>query len=456
MKYSKCKLLLAASICAALLAGCSNRADAPKILDMTFVPQSPVPTNTDVHVTAQVEGSNLSYNWKITGGILREVQMHSGQLTPEETVAVTESGQDNVGAIIGPLGYTFLTVSPNALHDIVTHPAIEAVFINSSDSLSVTADDIAIRDWVEGGGALYASGRAAEYVRTLWPNRITFPKPDPYAGSANPADDLIQACIVDDPAQQSLGFDSLDLTYPSYSWPPVIATGGATTPIITADASSVVNIDLIENLPPGEDFEHMPVAMYFAHGDGIVVFTSFHYQPGLSSAETALLDYLAALVVMHPLKLRSHDMADMAGYFPYMDFVGLTTTDRQADFSFEIAGADDVFLILNARMGALDFSVTGPGDLHQDVSGPAPITMAFPNVADGEWSVSVKAISMSVAEVLPFVLSVAARSKDLQLVTSVPEVIWRTPMDAGTYTITLRAIDDRYRVDEMIVGIKVE
>jgi len=451
------RIAIAITCVAVLIAvGCGSDPDAPRILDITFDPEGPVPTNTDVTVTADVVGGNLSYHWSVSGGIIRETQSHSSQATSDAKIMVTDAGDDDIGKVLDELGYEWTEESPDALGDDLILDEFDCVFVNSSLNISVTNDEFALRRWVDDGGSLYASGRASELVDLLWPGKIVFPEPDPYAGSANPGSEFISAWVTDDGMAQSVGFISCEFAYPDRVWMPVVSTGSAVTTIMRADASEVVNIGAVTNLPVGYDFSEMPLAAFFSHGDGKVFFTNLYSDEASGDSVDMLRRYFSASVATEPMASTNHYLTDLAGFFPWKDYTGVMMEEDQTEYSFELPDSDDVHLILNATRGVFTMTVDGPGDADREVSGSVPFSTTFQDVESGDWTVTVEVTDASGGEYIPYVLSVGQRAQTEELITTVPEVIWRTPMEPETYTIKLRVIDDRSRADEWIVGLKVE
>jgi len=436
------------------MTGCSEDEGSPTILAINFDPESPVEPNTDVHITAEVEGSNLTYYWSVTDGIVREIN-HSAQ-GDDLSIAVTDADLDDMGDVLDGLGFEYETIDHETLGNPIAIADYDAIYINSSDDISVVTSDLAIRSWVQAGGSLYASGKACEYMTYLWPEIVTFAEPDPYVGKPNTTSDWMDAEILSDSAAFNLGFDELILTYPEYAWPPIVDVDISTSIIVRADASSVVATELITNLPFGEDFDRMPSAVSFEYGDGFVLYTNHHLTSGMDIEERDLLDYLATVVLVQPLTQLAHTLLDMAGYFPYADYVGIVEEDVEMELEFDIEGIDDIYVVINGLDGSFDVTVEGPGDAFKEASGSIPMSMAFPSIEDGTWTVTFTATDTKGIDNMPYVIAIGERSESGDLVTTVPEVIWRTPFAPGTYAVTLKVQDEQFRGDQWAVGIEVE
>ncbi len=439
------------------LAGCGSSADAPKIHDILFEPAGPVTTNTDVHVSAIVEGSDLEYHWTVNGGMIRNAEFHSPQQAdalPE--IAVTPAGHDDAGQVLDYLDFKYDNIDPVLLGHSGILANYDAIFINSSDAISVAGSDIALLSWVDSGGALYASGTAADYLIKLPQNKVTFPEPDPYVGYANTSGDEIDGAIADEIAEMALDFSNIDIAFPNYPWAPIIDTTGSVTTIATADASEIVDIDSIANLPTGEDFSEMPVTVTFSHGDGLILFTNFHCHADMNTREQNLLKYIYGLVLSHSLKDTAYTLMDMAGYFPNIDYAGILAEDDEVKYTADFIDIDDLYIVFNAPDGVFKLEIEGPNDLKKEVTAHAPISMAFPDASNGTWEFSITATDTGSDDNIPYILSTGLRTSDYQLITTVPEIIWRTPFEPDIYAVTLRVIDNHFKVAELTVGLKVK
>jgi len=455
MKYRLTSLAVI-GILILLTSGCSKSIDAPRIKDIVLDPPGPVAPNTDVRVTADVEGGNLTYHWSVSGGYARKLEAHQAQKAELPKVAVTKAGYDDVGEVLDDFDFPYYNLSLNSMGNSGVLSQFDAIFINSSLEISVAGSELALKSWVEDGGALYLSGTAYDYLPKLWPDIVTFPEPEPYVGSANTYGEVISAQILDKATAAALGITTLNVEYPDYPWPPVIDTKYPARVIATADASDVVDISAITNLPPGEDFSSMPISIFFPYGDGMVLFTNKHYQDGLAAFDLGLVQYMVASVAIFPIAKTSHTLIDMGGYFPATDYVGFISEGVERKYAFDLAGAGDVYIVLNAPDGEFDFKVDGPEDSDADVTGTAPISMAFPGVTDGKWTIKIKANDTGDFDHLPYALSIGKRTSSEELVTDVPEVIWRVPFEPDIYTIRLNIIDDYFREDEFTVGVQVK
>ena len=141
----------------------------------------------------------------------------------------------------------------------------DAIFINSSDAISVAGTDMVLKNWVEDGGSLYVSGTAVDYISNTGSSALVFPAPDPYVGSANSGGEFITGIIRDEAMSDETDIILVDLQYPDYNWVPVIDTNYPANVLIDADASEIIDIGAIRK---------------FSRSGNATVF-SFVFRPGI-------------------------------------------------------------------------------------------------------------------------------------------------------------------------------
>ncbi len=450
---------LFAGITACILTGCSMGEGAPFINGIFLDPAGPIQRNTDVHLSADVSGSNLQYQWSATAGALREAETRAAQQLAFPRIAVTEPGYDDVGAILDEFEIPYDTVDLVMAADPLTLNSCDVLFINSSDQIELIGGEAMLSTWVFGGGTLYLSGKAADYLMGLWPGMVQFPDPDPYAGSAAGSGEMITAQVLDLACVNVLGMSSTEITYSSDDWPLILDVSPGVDVLVTADSTEIIPPELIAILPPTLDQSKLPVALEFSFGAGTVLYTCFHVHGDLEDlpeAERGILDYFAAKVTTRRLAEATHDLVFNGGYFLAADYVGFCGENEEITHGLDISGAGDVFVVLHTHTGALEMDIVSPADDLSEVMGPTPLTAAFPDVSDGTWDISLRIADSNGYAALPYILTIGTRTEILQLTTDVSEAVWRSPFIAGEYAITLRVTNADFQVDEEIVLIEVE
>lgn len=203
-----------------------------------------------------------------------------------DRILVSPPGFDNVHEVLLRLGGQ--NASARQLTDSemtrLRSPAFlsrtELLFLNCSGDLSNQAKDKAIcqtiRDFVFGGGTLYASDWASEIVAAAFGDMADFGPKEGEAGT-------VAAKISDHYLALRLNY-SIQLTFDLESW------------------------TRITRFPKSADFyitdaTNNPLALGFMAGLGRVVFTSFHHHAQQAADEEKILDWLVRLPTQHRLLL---------------------------------------------------------------------------------------------------------------------------------------------------------
>ena len=448
--------ILAVSIFVLVLSGCGESVRAPKITAINTDPVGPFSTNTDVLLTAEVEGIVAEYRWTVTGGILRQADAHSAQQVKYPVIGVTQSALDNVASILNGAGLDYQVVLPDIVRDPVWITDFNVLFINSSDEIEMLGGESVLSTWVYAGGSLYLSGKAADYLINLWPGTVKFPSPNPYVVSTGADGEILNGQILDESCSANLGKTSVEIGYSSKDWPVITGVTKSVNVMVTVDATEILSPALIDSLPSAIDPKKMPAAVSFEFGKGIVLYTSFHNGVARTVAEKNLLGCFAAILCAHPLAPTNHEMLSRASYLFKTEYSGLIGADDQISYVLHLTNLDDVYFVLNSPAGVLKLDINGPASADSTVSGPSPLTAVFQEVTDGIWILDITALDTAKYDRIPFLLTVGYRTSILQLLTWKPSAIWRTPFEPGEYSIILRVLNSNFQLDEKIIEVEVQ
>jgi len=183
---------------------------------------------------------------------------------PDLKMAVTPPGFDDVGQVLGRLGYRY-EILPDSQIGTLDLSRFTVLFLNCSSQCFDYAPMAknALRKYVEVGGSIYASDFAAAYLGEAFPEYFRYRS----GGVAG----LSRAAVVDRGLKQVLG-DSIDLNFDMPDWR-----------IITYLASGHRKY---------LDSAGMPLLVSFNHGKGQVLYTAFHNHTQPSNKEEILLNFL--------------------------------------------------------------------------------------------------------------------------------------------------------------------
>jgi hypothetical protein len=154
-------------------------------------------------------------------------------------------------------------------------------------SSTIYADNL--RQYVQNGGSVYASDWAYDVVEKMFPNQIEFYGDDLTTDAAQQGAimESVYATIDDISLAQAMGQSSVEIHYPLPVW------------ALMESVSSQVRVYLRANADVGDSFGSTTTTLYsvphtvgFAHGQGKVIYTSFHQEPGLNLDAERLLQLL--------------------------------------------------------------------------------------------------------------------------------------------------------------------
>lgn len=244
-------------------------------------------------------------------------------------LAVIRGDYDHIEGVLDDLGFAYDLYCGDSgdhrparrlLADRARLSSYEVLFVNCASGIDLRADnpEVAqirdnIRAFVEGGGALYVSDLAADFVASIWPDAVQFAMqtreparapaccvctddcpaecesdpiepPGPYCAEpggramacgsgvrGHGATGRLAARVVDERLAALFGDDALTVRLDLPGWVEIEALGPGTEPLVTAGR---------------------PLMVAFSAGAGRVVYTSFHNSAQAEDAIRALLSTL--------------------------------------------------------------------------------------------------------------------------------------------------------------------
>ncbi len=140
-----------------------------------------------------------------------------------------------------------------------------------------------LRDYVAGGGSLHASDQAYDLIEVTWPEKLDFLGDDLLRAQADRgaiAD--VEATVVDDVLAQGLGRTQATLHYALETWSTLVAAADDVDVYLRADAP----------LMDGTVLDDVPQIVGWHHGQGRVIYSSFHQEPGSHPDQVRILELL--------------------------------------------------------------------------------------------------------------------------------------------------------------------
>ncbi|MCP4229769.1 MAG: hypothetical protein GY771_06435 [bacterium] len=198
-------------------------------------------------------------------------------------IGVVPGSYDSIEDILTDLGYSYTTLSDSDLADSSSLDPLELLFLNCGSDTSWASDTTVqdnLRDYVNGGGYLYASDWDYEYVEETWPGAIDFYEPDPYIGDMQ----TITADVVDGGLAGYLGKDTAQILFDLPDWIVIDDVAGSTTVLVEGDFTTIDG--------PLTD---RPIMVSFTRGGGVVGYTCFHNEANATNDAITILLYFISL-----------------------------------------------------------------------------------------------------------------------------------------------------------------
>jgi hypothetical protein len=152
---------------------------------------------------------------------------------------------------------------------------------------TVEAVRTSIRDYVSGGGFVYASDWSYDVVEACWPDRLEFLGPDDEPDAAQLGEpDTVAAHITDHPMADAVGGTNIDVSFDLDTWPVLVGVGDDVTVYERADS-----------VPYREGTEQStrddsPLLVGFDQDDGHVVFSSWRVASNTDGRGLKVLRYI--------------------------------------------------------------------------------------------------------------------------------------------------------------------
>lgn len=250
-----------------------------------------------------------------------------------------------------------------------------------------------LRKFVDDGGTLYASDLHIATVKECFPEFFE-PSLDG-RGAAQKVD----AEVKDESLQDLIG-ERIELTFDMPSWRPAAFSGEGLAVLLEGEFKIL----------DGE-VKRAPLLVRFPHGQGSVIFTSFHNEKQTSDKEKELLKFLVFSTVTAAADAEAERTLARGGFSRTKK--DLFSTSRSAvpiRQTYENAEVGDLqFVLAFSEQGAeLELSVEGPGGVIHRERGRKTLTIDVPAAAAGSWRYEIRPLSVP-SDNFPFTISVGRK-----------------------------------------------
>jgi hypothetical protein len=252
----------------------------------------------------------------------------------------------------------------------------------------------AVRAFVAAGGTLYVSDMHFGIIAECFPEFVD------RSLVARGAPQTVRAEVIDPGLREQIG-DTIELTFDQEGWAAAALSGEGMIVYLqgtftTADGKATKS----------------PLLVKFPHGQGNVVFTSFHNEKQNSEKEKQLLKYLVFSAVTAGVDAEAGRQMAKGGFSATKK--NLFSASREAEAvsqAYENKSVADLqFVLAFPDQGAtLELAVTGPDGTTARQQGTSTITIDVPAAAVGVWTYSIRAVKVPSAN-FPFTITVGRKN----------------------------------------------
>ena len=209
----------------------------------------------------------------------QSVAAPTSKLASTGKLAFVRGTFDSIEQIVqGTLGNPIEEISAASLANSAVTSQYRMIFLNCGLDESVLSNPAVItnlRAFLQNGGTIYASDWAAEFVQALFTG-FSFD----FSGDAQ----TTTASVLDASLQAFIGKSSVSIVYDLDSWTDVTAIPPTAVTLLRGNYTAL-----------GTQRINQPMAIVIPHGNGKLVFTTFHNEVGATADQIAVLRHFIYL-----------------------------------------------------------------------------------------------------------------------------------------------------------------
>jgi hypothetical protein len=304
------------------------------------------------------------------------------------SLAVTPPEYDDMGKLLDTLGpgYRHAGISVNELLDPAKLSQYDIVFLTCGTGDLWNQEEVAlklrqsVRQFVSGGGTLYASDLRFEILEIAFPEFV-----DPTRAPTRGDRQIVQARVVEPGLKHALG-STITLNFDKPSWFAAALKGPELTTYLEGDFKDV-----------GGRPASAPLLVKFPFGSGTVIFTSFHNETQNSETETALLRYLVFSAVTAREEENVKRTMVRGGFSPQeRSLLSASSSSEAITRSYECRqpGPLQFVLAFDERGARLRLTVVGPGGQRQELTDTKTFQIDIPNAQAGTWQYTIAPLEL--------------------------------------------------------------
>ena len=334
-------------------------------------------------------------------------------------IAVTPPRYDDVGKLLDTLGtgYRYRVISMRDLLNVRQLAEYDVVFVTcgltprewatrrlsrikpAREMIPAVNPQVAgrikenLRAYVSRGGTLYVSDWHFDLLEIAFPELVD---PSKVGGGAV---GTVEAQVVDRGLQNRLG-STIELRFDRPSWRPAAFRGPDVTTYLTGTYETIDGHTITG-----------PLLIQFPHGEGNVIFTSFHNEKQNSQTELELLRYLVFTTVTAQTDARIKRTMLKGGFSPVeRNLLSASADDRSVTQTYDCSGVRHLQFVLGFenRGARLRLSVVGPDARRFQKTGTSTFTVDVSDAAAGAWKYTVTPLDVPY-ENFPFTLTIGEK-----------------------------------------------
>ena len=315
-----------------------------------------------------------------------EVVEQTQQTVLPARLAVTPKSFDDMGKLLESLGagYRFEVVDEPALLDPAIRSRFDAIFLTCAEpKRNEVSSKLAasLREFVSGGGTLYASDLRFDTLAAAFPELVDRPS------VSQGVQQNLRAQVVAPELREILGAE-MPLQFDLDGWRPAAFKGDDVTVYLRGRLRTTAGVDI-----------DAPLLVKFPSGKGNVLFTSFHNEKQNSSLETKLLKHLVFSTVAASIQQTVTQSMVQGGFsLQKSNLLSAAPGDPSISRTYEHTRSGSLAFTLGfERPGArLRLEVVSPSALRFTKTGSSTLTIDVPDAVAGSWTY------VATPEVLPY------------------------------------------------------
>jgi uncharacterized protein YegL len=343
--------------------------------------------------------------------------VENGQDTDKGLFVVTGMW-DDLGAVLRGLGYEYHKIGGNLgiFKDTKLLQGCKVLFVacGANCSLSERAAKN-ILEFVEQGGAIYASDLACDVVENLFGDKAIF--------ESESYENNVRISVVDPGLAEIIG--------------PMLQLHHDTEIRGIRNVSSGVKV-LLKGPRKEGGIDQYPYLIAFNYGEGQVIYTVFHNSKQVSEIEKKLLNYLIFRPIMSGAARSAAQLVQAQMATPGKEiFTSINPGETSTRFGVNVASPMNLIFVLswegNATLGVQVWNPSGKL-VKEGTNSKSPFTVEVLASQPGTWTCAIQGQSVPHRN-FPYVLTIASRGGKLAgpgSVTAVPAPVGRVAPSVNT------------------------